>query len=132
MAAAQLAGAAGPSDPSIILDTMAAAVADCKAQTRALEERKAALLVELATISSRAGDLAITITDTSALATFAGAIDVSDVEAATLSARDGSLAIATLENHSTFLDQTLVQSQLRGILSDFQQLVASLVTLRNR
>ena len=51
MAAAQLAGAAGPSDPSIILDTMAAAVADCKAQTRALEERKAALLVELATIS---------------------------------------------------------------------------------
>ena len=49
--------------------------------------------VELATISSRAGDLAITIADSTALATFAGAIDVSDVEAATLSARDGSLAI---------------------------------------
>jgi len=57
MAAAQLAGAAGPSDPSIILDTMAAAVADCKAQTRALEERKAALLVELATISDSLEDV---------------------------------------------------------------------------
>ena len=44
-------------DPTAVLSTIAAAVADCKAQTRALEVRKASLLVELATISDSLEDV---------------------------------------------------------------------------
>ena len=44
-------------DPTAVLSTIAAAVADCKAQTRALEVRKASLLVELATISDSLEDM---------------------------------------------------------------------------
>ena len=53
--------------------------------------------IELSTISAADGTLALTLSNSTALATFAGVIDVSDVEAATVSARDGTLAL-TLTN----------------------------------
>ena len=48
---------AASADPAAILETVATAVADCKSQTRLLEARKAALLVELGTVSDALEDV---------------------------------------------------------------------------